>query len=73
MEATQRGAAQKRVCLEPPGREELPDRDWVRGMCPCCAGVVVSNCYRIGSNYVIVWECEGSLVEPPTCQYRRVL
>jgi hypothetical protein len=57
-------------------RVERPDPEWVRGICPCCGAVVVSNCYYVGGRgYVIVWECWLSLGEPAerTCAYRRVL
>jgi hypothetical protein len=57
-------------------RSERPDPNWVRGECPCCGEAVVSNAYYVSSKggaYFIVWECWGSLAEPPVCDYRRVL
>lgn len=56
-------------------REEKPDPEWVRGKCPMCGDLVVSNCYYVGSQgHLIVWECWESLTEEnPQCDYRRVL
>lgn len=52
----------------------LPRPEWVRGVCPMCGNVVVSNCYYVGGRgYVLVGECWNSLSETPTCTYRKVL
>lgn len=46
----------------------------IRGACPVCGDVLVSNCcYIDGKGYLIVWECRGSLRDKPTCTHRRVL
>lgn len=62
-------------CTPIPLRGDRPDPEWVRGVCPSCGEVVVSNCYHVGGRgYIIVWECWGSLQWPaPTCDYRRIL
>jgi hypothetical protein len=51
-----------------------PDPQWVRGNCPECGDDLVSNMYYIGGKgYLIAWECWSSLMENPTCAYRRFL
>ncbi len=51
-----------------------PDPAWVRGKCPCCGDVVVSNLYYIsGKGHLLRWECWSSLGDAPTCEYRKVL
>jgi hypothetical protein len=53
---------------------DQPKPGWVRGTCPTCGAPVVSNSYYIGgAGYKIVWECQHSLGEVPTCAYRKVL
>jgi hypothetical protein len=57
-----------------PMRADRPDQEWVRGRCPLCDEVTVSNAYWVeGRGYILVWECWGSMADPPTCDYRRVL
>ncbi len=54
--------------------DDRPDPKQVRGKCPKCGGVLVSNCrYIQGKGYLIAWECWESLRDEPTCTYRRVL
>ena len=54
--------------------EARPDPKCVRGTCPECGELLVSNCYYIeGKGYLIVWECWASLKARPSCAYRRVL
>ena len=54
-------------------KEDRPDPEWVRGVCPFCGSDVVSNCYYVGGKgYIILWECWEGLGEEPTCDYRRV-
>lgn len=56
------------------GHPSRPGPEWVRGTCPQCGDLLVSNCYYTqGRGYLIVWECWGSLGRQPTCDYRRVL
>lgn len=51
-----------------------PKEEWVRGTCPECGDVLVSNCYYVqGKGYLIVWECWSALADEPTCAYRKVL
>lgn len=53
---------------------ERPEPEWVRGVCPRCGEELVSNSYYVGGRgYLVLWECWGSLVKDPTCDYRRVL
>lgn len=59
-------------------RQERPDEDWVRGTCTVCGEPVVSNVYYAtladgSQGYILVWECWGSLAEPPLCDFRKVL
>jgi hypothetical protein len=55
-------------------REERPEPDWVRGICPCCGEELVANCYYVsGRGYLTIWECWASLAPQPACEYRRVL
>jgi hypothetical protein len=58
------------------GHESLvrPEPEWVRGVCPECGEVLISNMYYLGGHgYLLVWECWASLGETPKCAYRRVL
>jgi hypothetical protein len=51
-----------------------PDPVNVRGTCPYCGDLLVSNAYyQPGTGYVILIECWASLqpAELPTCKYRR--
>lgn len=58
----------------PQAERPRPDPDWVRGKCPHCGGLLVSNAYYIsGKGYYIAWECWNSLGEAKSCDYRRVL
>jgi hypothetical protein len=58
----------------PVGEREAPDPEWVRGTCPACGALLVSNSYYVGGRgYILVWECWERLGERPTCDYRRVL
>ena len=70
-------AVAERQLIDGPGRRQRGENgEWIRGQCPMCGEDVVSNCYFVaarGGNYIIVWECTGSLAEPPACDYRRVL
>jgi hypothetical protein len=51
-----------------------PDPQWIRGTCPECGEVLVSNLYYIGGKgYILVWQCWASLGEKPTCSYQKVL
>lgn len=51
-----------------------PKPEWVRGVCPNCAGPVVSNCYYVGGRgYQCIYECWHGLSAEPTCTYRKVL
>ena len=53
---------------------DQPKPEWIRSICPLCAGPVVSNCYYVGGRgYLCVWEGGHSLGEAPTCSYRKVL
>jgi len=57
-----------------PARQERPDPEWVRGVCPRCGEELVSKCYYVGGRgYLVIWECWSSLAETSTCDYRRVL
>jgi hypothetical protein len=48
--------------------------DAARVKCPECGGRIASNVYYTPrKGYCIVWECEGTIAEPRTCSYRRVL
>lgn len=52
-------------------RADRPNPDWIRGVCPDCGGLLVSNYYyQGGKGYICVWECWDSLGEHPCCQYR---
>ena len=63
------GAVEKRQ----PVRQERPDPEWVRGVCPRCGEALVSNSYYVaGNGYLVVWECWASEGSSP-CDYRRVL
>ncbi len=56
------------------GTSDRPKPEWVRGVCPQCGEPVVSNCYYVGGKgYLITNECWASLMENPTCSYRKVL
>jgi hypothetical protein len=58
----------------PIGEREAPDPEWVRGTCPACGALLVSNSYYVGGRgYYLVWECWERLGESPTCDYRRVI
>lgn len=51
-----------------------PRPEWVRGICPQCGELLVSNCYYVGGRaYTVIWECWASLADPPACQYRKVV
>ena len=53
---------------------DATDPKWVRGECPGCGALVISNMHHIrGKGYLVVWSCENSMGENPTCSYRRVL
>lgn len=53
---------------------ERPDPAWVRGKCPLCGDVVISNLYYVGGRgYILRWECWSSLGQNPTCTYQKVL
>jgi hypothetical protein len=59
---------------EPVGEREAPDPEWVRGKCPSCGALLVSNSYYVGGRgYILVWECWERLGAHPTCEYRRVI
>ena len=52
----------------------LPHPDYVRGQCPQCGDVLVSQVYYIGGRgYLVVWDCWASLGNAPCCTYRKVL
>ena len=55
--------------------ETRPDPEWVRGRCPTCSEVLISNARWIAANhrYVIEWICWGALQEPPTCDFHQML
>jgi hypothetical protein len=54
--------------------EKRPKARHVRGNCPECGAVLLSNLYYIeGKGYLLIWECEAGLMEEPTCTYRRVI
>jgi hypothetical protein len=77
-ERLRQAMTERTLLAGPDRRSERPDLEWVRGTCPCCGEDVISNAYYVaGGNkaggYIIVWECWGSLSEPPTCDYRRIL
>jgi len=56
------------------GLSDRPRPEWVRGTCPQCGEVLVSNCYYVGGRgYLITRECWASLGENPACSYRKVL
>lgn len=56
------------------GTTNLPNPEWVRGVCPQCGESLISNCYYVGGRgYLVVWDCWASLNENPTCSYRKVL
>lgn len=53
---------------------ERPDPAWVRGKCPQCGEVVISNLYYVGGKgYILRWECWNSLGADASCDYRKVL
>lgn len=59
--------------LARPALDARPDPDWVRGRCPECGEVLVSNAHYInGKGYIIVWECWRGL-QSGECAYKRVL
>ncbi len=52
--------------------EPHPSR--VRGKCPLCGDVVVSNLYyRANKGYLLRWECWKSLGVDSTCTYSKIL
>jgi len=60
----------------PPQAVSAPeiDPERVRARCPACGELLLSNTYYAeGRGYLILWECAASLIEAPTCDYRRVL
>lgn len=47
-----------------------PDRKFIRGLCPDCGGLVVSNTYEHSSGTMsFVHECWESIKPTPTCSY----
>lgn len=63
---------EKAVAISGPAAR--PDEEWIKGTCPVCGEVTVSNYYYCGGKgYLGVIECWASLGERPTCDYRRTL
>lgn len=55
-----------------PRKAERPNPEWVRGECPVCGEVCVSNAYYVGGRgYLLYVECWAGLGVSPTCDYRR--
>lgn len=56
-------------------RQEPPiDRGAIRGVCPRCSRVVVSEChYERGKGYRIIWSCVGTHDNPPSCTFSETL
>ncbi len=53
---------------------DRPRLEWCRGICPDCGEHLVSNLYYVeGKGYMLAFECWASLMEKPTCTYRKVL
>jgi len=51
--------------------EGRPDPSWIRGTCPACGDVLVSNLYYCAERgYRIRWECWSSLLDDSACTYR---
>lgn len=67
------------ACARP--ADPRPDPEWIRGRCPDCGAVLVSNCYWVehSHGYAIFWECWSCLcdanlpAEERRCSYRRAL
>ena len=56
------------------GSGDAPDPAWVRGVCPQCGSLLVSNCYYVGGRgYLIVHECWESLGDAAACAYRKII
>ena len=71
---TETNAAVQSVRQAYDGTPDQPKPEWVRGVCPQCAGPVVANAYYVGGRgYLVVFECWHSLGENPTCGYRKVI
>ena len=61
---------QPTVHCAPQRAQDQPPREFIRGRCPSCRRFLVSNVYP---DKGLVWECWGSLMPEPTCDYRKVL
>ena len=56
------------------GNSDRPPPEWVRGTCPKCGEVLVSNCYYVGGRgYIVEWQCWAGAQDRSACSYRRVL
>ena len=53
----------------------LPHFDHVRGKCPKCGEVLVSQVYSVADyrGFLVIWHCWASMGLEPTCDYRKVL
>ena len=58
-----------------PPLAERPDPDWVRGDCPLCGEVLVSNMqYSPDMGYLVVWTCwRNTMTDGGDCDFRKVL
>jgi predicted RNA-binding Zn-ribbon protein involved in translation (DUF1610 family) len=52
-----------------------PNQEWIRGKCPDCGQVLVSNCYQVPgqTRSIVCWDCWNSLGPEPTCKYSKTL
>ena len=56
------------------GNSDRPRPEWVRGTCPMCGEVLVSNLYYVGDRgYIFEWQCWAGAQNSSACTYRRVL
>ena len=51
----------------------LPHPDHVRGQCPQCGDVLVSQVYHTSRGYLVIWHCWASMGTEPKCEYRKVM
>ena len=78
LQAPLRSTAPEDSVIPPPEfpakRGTRPEARDVRGRCEVCGEELVSNFYYVAEHgYVIAWQCWNSLVEAPSCGYRRVI
>lgn len=53
---------------------DRPSPEWVRGTCPQCGEMVVSNIFYVeGKGFMVALECWASFQANPTCTYRKLL